>query len=696
MAKIDIDYSTLNDKEKLYCEAVERYYSDDVDYQDPLMSDAEFDILEIYVKKTNPDLVARVGSTKRGDVPHKSLMLSLAKTKVWDDDDLSEAMTELEKKFFSKCRANGAKEYEAGPKLDGNANNLIYADGVLIHAITRSDGDMGFEKKAKLMHIVPRTIPMKGIVEIRGEIVIPTSIFEEKYIKCEERPDGKENERNYVAGVLARNEVDIPAVKELIFAAIELRVYDQPNPKVFSYMKDSMGVLKSWGFNQQYEPLFVNFKDINDFPMIYKKYSDYRDNVDIRLDGIVIKADEAVRVKMGFNSHDPNWARAIKFPPKDAITTITDHLFTTGTTGVVNTVADLDPIYIDGSTVTKANLASWSNVVDYKLSGKAAGIGAEVVIAKSGDIIPHIFRITKEGTPPVMPTECPTCKSKLEFDGTQLWCRNDFCEAQTMTKLEKGLKVLKVKGIADATVEKLHNAGIKTILDVFNPAKFNETYLINNSGGDFVKGRALEKILEAVRKVRKVPYEKVMESLKIKDVGKSVSKQVTLCIHDLEYSFESLNQSAVAKMLDGKTKEYKLFSDFLEVLNDAGVQVVSPEPEEETDGNEIRYVMTGKPENSCSIKSKGEFGKILAVEGYLHVGKFSATKIKGGEPVDYLITDDYNSTTTKMKDAVKYGAEIITYADMLKKLGIADSGPLPKGGKKQVDTPNKPSTGSLF
>ena len=497
---------------------------------------------------------------------------------------------------------------------------------------------------------------MMGRVEIRGEIVMPQDIFEQKYMKSALNPEGSSNERNYVAGLLSSDDLRLTRISELSFMAIELRKFDGDSDR-FSYPAESHQLLTNYGFNVKHPVETMTFRQDewrHMIPVVYKVYSDYRANhTTFRLDGLVIKAHESVRVDLGFNSHDPNWAVAVKFPPKDAITELLKHEWKTGATGKINPVALLEPIDLDGSMVTRATLHNWGHIVDNQLYP-----GAKVLIAKSGDIIPRIYKVITPSLKPIgHPTECPSCKGPVTYfdtDKTQLYCANQACPARNITKLAEGIKVLGIDNIGESTAEALWNGGIMNIRDLFDPAKFNRASLINS--GAFVEGRSLDIVIDSVNAMREVHLCHVIESLKITDVGTKVSKMLAKHYCNAKVSTSGLNKNAWAIMTDVNTDEFKQFMSFLQQLKASGVNVIK----EVDDSHLITFEMTGEPPMIDGLKDKGDWANLFEKHGCRHT---SLTK-----DTHYLITDSYSSTTGKMAKAEKYQTRVLTYEDFRKQL----------------------------
>jgi len=413
----------------LYLKAKAAYYEGK-----DIMTDAEFDELEEKIKKVDPNhaVLSVVGySTKRFEYSHVQAMLSLEKIQV--NDELDSEFEEIQK-WCNKTLTNS--EFIIQPKYDGNSLSAQYEEGKLVRVLTRGDGEKGFEVTDKITNIIPATVDFPGNFEIRGECLVDINDFEEI------NKDGKfKNERNFVAGVLSdtKNNKNSDKLKFVIFT-----VTNQSSEKYSILLKE----LEKKGFEIS-DYWFNEFKDIENIKEFYTKMSEYRKTSKYRLDGFVIKVDDSdTREKLGFNKHHPLSEIAIKFPAKKGITKILSIEWTMSSQGELVPTAILDPVYLDGSTVSRAYLANLKNAYnnDYLPS-------ATIQVEKKGDIIPQITKLVEKSTTvdkeSLKPTECPFCKSDLIFseDLTHINCSNEVCPEMMVKKFYKGISILKLRNI---------------------------------------------------------------------------------------------------------------------------------------------------------------------------------------------------------------------------------------------------------
>lgn len=626
----------IQELEELYLQAKEAYYKGE-----PIISDDEFDRLEEELRDLDSEVVDVVGYGDRNlKHPHLSPMLSLAKAQASLDGTLPlEQMDEWFKTFPE------GTEFESTPKYDGNAVNLVYRKGKLYQAITRGDKLKGRDVTAKLLKKVPQILPgVTQDVEIRGEVVIPTEIFFRKYFGTL-TPSNYKNPRNFVAGILNRDEMNEDLLTEIEFMAVEVRLHDGD----YEYPTDTQKWLSKHGFNSQ-NAKFIYFT-ADQFVKVYREMEAYREKESpFQLDGFVIKAEERLRKEMGEKSHHPNWAIAVKFPPKEAVTTVTGFKWNIGTSGNITPIATLEPIDLDGSTVKNVAAFNYGYITKEKIYP-----GAKVVIAKSGDIIPIIQKVLEVGDIKKFnaPTSCPSCGGEVEIEGLHLFCVNDECEGKMFKKFLVGIRAMKLDKFGSVTCKNLYDAGYKSVADIFNPAKFNKKSLV--ATGYFKEGKTLDSLVAEIDKVKVVPYFKVILSLGFDGIGNTASKQLAKMMCGQTYSFSGLEKKAVAGFEVGTKKRQKV-ENFLQILKDRGIEV-----EKEVDVvNGIGFEMTGKPFQYGNVKVKNDFIKVAAKYGYVH---------KPLKEAKILLTDSMTSTSSKMSAARKAGVKIMTYEDFLKDNG---------------------------
>jgi DNA ligase (NAD+) len=599
--------------EQQYFLAKEAYYSGE-----PIMSDDEFDRLESELKTLGSEAPYIVGAEDRkAKYSHPSPMLSLSKLQASLAGDPPTAgatawMTNI-----------GNHSYEISPKYDGNAANVIYKNGKLLQVLSRGAGNKGRDITDKVRHNVPDTLDIKETVEIRGEVVIKTSTFNQKYSEYK-------NPRNYVAGVLNRDENPSDVIADLDFIPVEVRIHKEDGLHFIPPMVH--------GFKHRAHVFYISQ---DNFEVAYHDMTKYRKTSDYQLDGFVIKAPETFRPKLGENSHDPNWAIAIKFPPKEAITKIVSISWQYGKTGELCPVAIMEPIDLDGSTVSRASLFNYGYI-------KAIGAypGAIVAIAKSGDIIPQITRVITPGTGELEhPTTCQ-CGSLLKINGIHLHCSSDSCTVKDWYKFYLGVRSLDLDGVGAALIKQFWDAGFKNALELLDPVKMNRATLVSKGIKD---GKILDNMLKEITKVKQLRPRDIIITMGILGMGNTIATQVGNYLTGIPHDFKGLEKSVIAGFEPGGHKR-SAYEKLIEQINPY-IKIVLPE---QISSDSIGIEFTGSPK-SFGYKTKEEFLSYAKSKGYHHAGLKEAK---------VLFTDDLNSTSSKMATARATGIEIMLYSEI--------------------------------
>jgi len=376
--------------ELLYLRCKELYYNG----EESELTDPQYDALEDKLKRDGSRVPYIVGTkkiiSKDEKHDHETAMLSLEKVQVINDDDLHE-----EPSFFDKIVPWMMKSamIEFTSKFDGNAISAIYKYGVLTQVLTRGDGEKGADKINKMKYHLPNKISdTSPVVEIRGEALLKLSTFRDKYVE-----EGKvQNARNVLAGLLGKDDLVMDKIMDISIATYSYT--RQVNGKK-EYAHNTMLDLDRLGFNKENPIKTVYIETLNKsreelieaFKKVYYEFKDYRENEsDFLLDGIVMKYQEGDRPSHGETSHHPRWALSIKFETEKVATKILGIDWFVGTTGELTPVAILEPIELLGTIVKKASLYNLGKIIE-----NGTWPGAEVLIRKSGEIIPQVVTVLK-------------------------------------------------------------------------------------------------------------------------------------------------------------------------------------------------------------------------------------------------------------------------------------------------------------
>lgn len=621
--------------ETKYLKAKEAYYNGE-----PIMSDDEFDLLEADLRAMDSDVVNMVGTTdRRFKHQHLSPMSSLDKIQANLDGSLP---FEQLSSWFSRFPKGTV--FEATPKYDGMAINIIYRKGKLERCITRGDKLQGKDATSKLMRKIPLWIDSENDVEVRGELVIPYKIFDDKYLNHPDEDIRKyKNPRNFVAGVVNRDETNEDLLNEVCFMAVEARIHDGD----YEHPKETNSFLWSHGFNKK-DHFFLSFSFTEEtFQTVYDQMKKYREtDSPFQLDGFVVKGPEHLRKELGESGHHPNWAVAIKFPPKEAITKVVGLNYRVGTTGEIIPGIMLEGVDLDGSTIRNTAGFNMGYIIKEGLFP-----GAKVAIVKSGDIIPIVARVIEPVFEGEIPTMCPCGKGPAVLDGIHLMCGAEECEVKALKRFINGVGIYKMDKFGGVTRRTMFEAGFTEIAQVFDRSIFNKESLI--ATGKFKAGKTLDSLFEEMEKVTKVTLAQIILSLGFDGIGSTASKQLAKFIRGKEHSFAGLEKAALEGFNEGEKKRIKV-EELVKVFQNRGVEI-----EEEIivkDG--IGYEMTGSPKDS-GFSVKSDLEKFLLSHGYIHTG------IKNAK---VLLTDSLSSSSSKMQQARKLGVEIHEYSEFIQKL----------------------------
>lgn len=390
---------------------------------EPLVTDAVYDALKKKLRDTAPDLCEYVGTpilnSQFSPVSLVPPMLSLANC--MDYTELVEFMT----KFPPDT------SYLAETKMDGLALELSYIDGVLSHAATRGDGSTGEDVTANAMCVegVLCTLPEPRTLKIRGEVVLPkarlSAINEERLTKG---LSPYSNCRNAAAGALRNSDPLQVRNRKLSFRAytlIDTRQYATEEEEILELRRLGVSIVPS--------SLLVGPAEVESY---IDTATSKRDLMDIDVDGIVFKINnKTIQAEQGSTTSAPRWARAYKFPAKEAVTRLISVTWQVGRTGVLTPVAELRPVSLCGVEIRRATLHNLSEI-----RSKGIQINDLVVIQRAGDVIPEVtgslVDMRQSNTWPIVaPDRCPDCGGKLHHTEKAITCVSDSCVTQKLRKL---------------------------------------------------------------------------------------------------------------------------------------------------------------------------------------------------------------------------------------------------------------------
>lgn len=515
----------------------------------PTITDQEYDkyLRElIEIEEEHPEWIKEDSPTQHAGgkviegfekVTHKIPMMSLS-------DVFSESEIIA---FDERIKKEGiTPEYMCELKIDGLSVSLLYEKGKLVRAATRGDGTIGEDitHNAKTIKVIPLKLKEEVDIEVRGEIFMNKETL--KKINEERKERGEpllQNCRNAAAGSIRQLDSKVAAKRKL-----DNFIYHLPNPLDYGIHthSEALDYMHKLGFKiNPNNRLVSNINEVLEF--IEQKASE-RDSLPYDIDGIVIKVNNIDDQKLlGSTAKYPKWATAYKFPAQEVLTKLTDIIFTVGRTGQITPNAVLEPVIVQGSTISRATLHN----EDY-VNEKDLKIGDIVSIRKAGDVIPEVVEVKKERRTGKeqefqMITNCPMCNSQLVKKEGQVdyYCPNRKCPARNIESLIHFVSrdAMNIDGLGDRIMEDFYNFHfIATIADIYS-LKDHEKDLIRLEGyGE----KSVTNLLNAIENSKKNSLEKLIFGLGIPHVGaktaKLLAKKYKNLANLLRTTEEELNQ----------------------------------------------------------------------------------------------------------------------------------------------------------
>ncbi len=504
------------------------YYTKDT----PSVSDSEYDQLYrelVELETAHPDEILPESPTHRvGGVVLKGFTKYQHQYPLYS---LQDAFSREELEVFDQRvrKEFPSISYVCELKIDGLSISLTYENGVLVTGATRGDGSVGEDITENLKRVkdIPLVLPEPVNITVRGECYMPRASFDRvNQIRQENGEPEFANPRNAAAGTLRQLDTKIVAKRNLATF-----LYQEVSPTDQSSQEGVLEKLARLGFvvNQE-RVLAEDMEQIWDF---IQKVAQLREDLPYDIDGIVIKVNDlAVQEELGFTVKAPKWAVAYKFPAEEKEAKILSVDWTVGRTGVVTPTANLTPVQLAGTTVSRATLHN----VDY-IAEKNIHQDDTVIVYKAGDIIPAVLRVVKDKRVSdqalAIPTHCPSCQSELLHfeDEVALRCINPLCPAQ----IKEGLNhfasrdAMNITGLGPAVVEKLFAAQL--VEDVAGIYRLTVEDLLTLEG---FKEKSAEKLYEAIQASKENSAEKLLFGLGIRHVGSKVSQILLQEFHDLD------------------------------------------------------------------------------------------------------------------------------------------------------------------
>ena len=637
------------------------YYENDA----PEISDYEYDMMfrelteleeEFPEIKTPDSPTVRVGGKaldRFEKYTHTVRMGSL--TDVFSFDELREFTDRIDATLGEEC------EYSVEPKIDGLSVSLIYRDGIFVKGATRGDGEVGEDVTENLKTI--KSIPLKlsepiPYLCVRGEVYMPKKVFTE--LNAVREASGQPlfaNPRNAAAGSLRQLDPKIAASRRLeilVFNLQEGELY--LDGRVAETHIETLDRLDELGFTTVSHRAAARGYDAVEEHIVY--LGENREELPFDMDGAVVKINNlASRVTVGEGTSTPKWAVAYKYPPEEKETKLISIDIQVGRTGVLTPTANLEPVRLAGTTVSRATLHNAQFISDRDIR-----IGDTVILRKAGEIIPEIIRSLSEkrdGSEQifVMPDVCPSCGGRVVRDecgeGAATRCINPACPAQTARSIthfaSKG--AMNIDGLGPQVVELLLSAGkIKDIADLYT-LKVEDIENLDRMGR-----KSAENLVAAIEESKSRGLERLLFALGIRQVGEVAAEEIAGKMRTLDNLYAaSFEDFASIKDIGTITATalVEFFADpvnreLCERLRSLGVRVEAVGEERGELFAGLTFVLTGalptmtRDEASALIKQNGGkvSGSVSKKTSYVVAGEEAGSKLTKAKELGVKIIDE--------------------------------------------------------
>ena len=493
----------------------------------PELEDFEYDALTRELKAIEaeyPQLVTPSSPTQHVNEAASSKFSKVAHTVKMESLQDAFSFEEL-REFDARVREAGVEpQYVVEEKIDGLSVSLEYQDGRFVRGSTRGDGLVGEDVTENLATIraIPKTLPPGApeFLEVRGEVYMPHDAF--FALKEEQELQDKvpfKNPRNAAAGSLRQKDAKITAARGLSIFVFNLQ---QVRGRSFARHSETLDFIKQMGF--PVSPRYRVFTSIEDALKEIEAIGQMRGTLAYDIDGAVIKVDDlAAREALGSTTKFPRWAIAFKYPPEVKETVVREVEVSVGRTGVLTPTAVFDPVFLAGTSVSRASLHNEDIIRSLDLR-----IGDTIRVRKAGDIIPEVIGVARhgDGTEPYrMPDTCPSCGAPVVHlqDEAALRCVNPECPAQSLRNLIHfaSRNAMAIDGLGEAVAVQLTERGfVHTVADLYSLTKEQLLQL------DKFKDKSAQNLLDAIEASKQNNLDKLVFGLGIRNIGDKAAAQL--------------------------------------------------------------------------------------------------------------------------------------------------------------------------
>lgn len=635
--------------------------------QKPEISDTEYDLLFrelVALEEADPSLRTPDSPTQRvGSAPvdgfdqhaHGIPMLSL------DNAFGPDELRAFDERVRKGLQTDGEVEYVVEPKFDGLSMSLTYVDGVLTTATTRGDGTTGevVTANAKTVRGIPLRLNVHwpGVIEVRGEVLMFKTVFEELNEQRVERGEQAfANPRNAAAGGMRQLDSRLTAQRKLNFFAYGVG-FVQGTDSRLSTQQDTLRLMHAMGFPVN-EMVRVRH-GIDAVVEWVEEIQRRRPSLPFGIDGAVVKVDAvSQQEQLGYTARGPRWAIAYKYPSEEAFTVLNEVWWSVGRTGVVTPVAEVQPVYVGGVTVSRATLHNAD-----ELARKDVRPGDTVIVRRAGDVIPEVVGPVLEKRPegaevPVPPTVCPVCGTALvRAEGfVALRCPNRHCPAQTEGKLIHfaSRSAMDIEGLGEKQVQRLMSLGyLMDLPSIYALKQYKEKLENLERMGE----QSVANLLEAIETSKSRPLDRLIVGLGIPHVGERNARELAKAFGSLGDLLDARYDAFLEVSGTGPiiAKELELWfedeSNRAVVLGliDAGVNPVQ-EVVKPVDGpfTGQTFVFTGKLERFTREEAEAQVrelggeaaGSVSKKTTYLVAGPGAGSKLKKATDLGVTVLDE--------------------------------------------------------
>ncbi|MBL4716372.1 MAG: NAD-dependent DNA ligase LigA [Bacteroidia bacterium] len=639
----------------------------------PTIADFDFDkMLQelIILEKQFPELLdesspsQRVGGTitkKFKTVKHKYPMLSLGNT--YSKEELEEFDGRIRKILGDDF------EYTCELKYDGVAISLIYKNGQLDQAVTRGDGTQGDVVTTNIKTIKCIPLKLKGgfpkDFEIRGEIFMKVEDFEK--LNQQREAEGEEtyaNPRNFTSGTIKMQDSAQVAKRPLDCFLYHLLGENLPTDLHYENVRNA----KEWGF--KISDNMAKCKSIDEIMNFINEWEEGKKSLPFDIDGVVIKVnDQKQQEELGFTAKSPRWAIAYKYKAEEACTILNEITYQVGRTGAITPVANLEPVFLAGTTVKRASLHNANEIERLDIRE-----GDHVFVEKGGEIIPKITRVDlskrdRNSQPTIYIMKCPECSAELiREEGEAIhYCPNEeSCPPQIKGKIEHfiGRNAMNIEHLGPEIIETFYEKGfVKDISDLYDLEKHRDVITQMDGFGK----TSIQNILVSLEASKKVPFAKVLFALGIRFVGQTVAKKLARHFQNIDNIISASQDELLSvdeigdRIAESLTKHLSNKSNILVInmLKENGLtfEIAESELPSSDKLSGVSFVISG----TFTDHSRDQLKKMIEDNGGKNVSSIS-------KKLNYLLAGE-NMGPNKLKKAQDLEIKIISEKEFEEMIG---------------------------